>query len=129
MSQLALRNRQKTRAVDTRLLRKIVLFTLKNILHEPKFELGIHLIGADEMARVNETFLQHKGSTDVITFDHSELQANSGLHGELFISIDDAVAQAKEFQTSWQSELARYIVHGLLHLQGYDDLDLVSRKK
>jgi len=102
---------------------------LKDILHEPNYELGIHLVGADEMSKVNETFLQHEGSTDVITFDHSEFGEGVGLHGELFISIDDAVAQAREFRTSWQSELARYILHGLLHLQGYDDLDSVARKK
>ena len=59
---LVLRNRQRTRATDLRLLRQITLFLLKEILSEPQFELGIHLVGADEMATLNETFLQHHGS-------------------------------------------------------------------
>ena len=90
-------------------------------------ELGINLVAAREMALVNETFLQHAGSTDVITFDHTEKRkVESGkrkqLHGELFICVDDAAIQAKEFKTSWQSEIVRYTVHGILHLLGYDDL-------
>lgn len=129
MSLLSIRNRQRTRPVDLRLLRKITNFLLKEILNQPQFELGIHLVAADEMAKVNETFLQHAGSTDVITFDYNDAKSKNELHGEIFISIDDAVKQAKEFRTTWQSELARYIVHGILHLQGYDDLDSVSRKK
>jgi rRNA maturation RNase YbeY len=44
------------------------------------------------------------------------------LHGELFICVEDAVRQAREFGTNWQSELVRYAVHGVLHLLGYDDL-------
>ncbi len=129
MSVLVLRNRQHTRPVDLRLFRKITVFLLKEILNQPQFELGIHLVAANEMAGVNETFLQHAGSTDVITFDYNEDESRNELHGEIFISVDDAVKQAREFRTTWQSELARYIVHGILHLQGYDDLDSVSRKK
>jgi probable rRNA maturation factor len=96
-------------------------------------ELGIHLVGAKEMARVNWQFLQHAGSTDVITFDHSEKRhAECGmrkeLHGELFICVDDAVAQAKEFGTIWQAEVVRYVVHGVLHLLGYDDLKPALRR-
>jgi probable rRNA maturation factor len=86
------------------------------------------------MARVNRQFLQHEGSTDVITFDHlgwefgvriSELQ----VHGELFICVDDAVAQAGEFRTTWQLEVVRYVVHGVLHLLGHDDLKPALRRK
>ena len=97
-------------------------------------ELGIRLVGAREMARVNWQFLQHEGSTDVITFDHSEAasqapEAALQLHGELVICVDDAVEQAKEFQTNWQSEVVRYVVHGVLHLRGYDDLRPELRRK
>ena len=79
------------------------------------------------MARVNWQFLRHEGSTDVITFDHSSAEqetrsAELEIHAELFVCIDDAILQAKQFQTSWQSEVVRYIVHGVLHLIGHDDL-------
>ena len=126
MTLLSLRNRQRTRRVDLRLLRKITIACLKEIFAQPQFELGIHLVSAREMAEVNENFLRHIGSTDVITFDYTGTET---LHGEIFISIDDAVSQAKEFGATWPSELVRYIVHGILHLKGFDDLNPIARKK
>ena len=141
MSLLCLRNPQRARRIDLRLLRKIVLFTLRDVFQEPHFELGIRLVAADEMAKINETFLQHAGSTDVVTFDYTAENSipttgtDAGtsippsLHGEIFISIDDAVTQAKQFGTTWQTELARYAVHGLLHLRGFDDLNATARRK
>src|SRR5439155_4782764 len=49
------------------------------------------------------------------------------LHGEIFICIDDAVKQARQFRTTWQSELVRYLTHGVLHAVGYDDLTPADR--
>ncbi|HTH46811.1 MAG TPA: rRNA maturation RNase YbeY [Candidatus Limnocylindria bacterium] len=89
-------------------------------------EVGIHLVSAREMAQVNWDFLRHEGSTDVITFDHGSTPQR--LHGELFISVADAVKQAGEFGTAWTEELARYVIHALLHLHGYDDLEPAKRR-
>lgn len=94
-----------------------------------EYELGFHFVSADEMARVNKQFLQHDGSTDVITFDYGEENSTSRLHAEIFISVADAVKQARKFDTTWQSEVVRYVIHGLLHLRGYDDLQPASRRK
>ena len=127
---LLIRNRQRVRRINPRLFRKILLAALENLGVE-QFELGIHIVGATEMTRLNETFLRHKGSTDVITFDYSSpvTRHSSLLHGEIFICIDEAIAQAKRFRTSWQSELARYAVHGVLHLLGHDDTRADARRK
>ena len=139
-------NRQRTKKINSRLLKQIAsaLFVELKI---GEAELGINLVATREMTLINETFLQHEGSTDVITFDHRDVgqasrlsqteKSNDGdrrdacptVHGELFICVDDAVAQAKEFKTSWQSELVRYIVHGVLHLLGHDDLRPDLRRK
>lgn len=127
---LVIANRQRTKRINQRLLKQIV-GELFSELKVTDVELGINLVGARAMTLVNETFLQHEGSTDVITFDYvnSKLKIkNSKIHGELFICVDDAIKQAKEFQTRWQSEVARYIVHGVLHLLGYDDLKPASRR-
>ena len=124
---LCVRNRQRARHVDLRLLKKIAERVL--ILTEIETEdLGIYLVGATEMTGLNETFLQHAGSTDVVTFDYSETE-NSSMHGEIFISVDDARTQSKKFKTTWQSEIVRYLVHGILHLRGHDDLQPVARRK
>ena len=130
---LVIANRQRTKKINTRLLKKIV----GELLAELKIaegDLGINLVGAREMTLVNETFLQHEGATDVITFDHKERQKAESrkqekIHGELFICVDVAVAQAKEFKTSWQLEIVRYVVHGILHLLGHDDLKPHLRRK
>ena len=79
------------------------------------------LIDATEMSELNETFLRHSGSTDVITFNHQEGTNNDLLMGEIFISVDDAVEQAGRFRATWQEEIVRYLAHGLLHLEGHDD--------
>jgi probable rRNA maturation factor len=126
-------NRQRTKKINGRLLKQLAhaLFAETGVA---RAELGVNLVRAAEMARVNQAFLNHEGSTDVITFDYlppePRTQASDReLHGELFICVDDAVAQAKEFKTSWQSELVRYLVHGVLHLLGHDDLQAGPRRK
>jgi len=63
--------------------------------------------------------LRHAGATDVIAFDYS-IRA-SHLRGEIFICVDEALVQARRFRTTWQSESVRYVVHGVLHLLGFDD--------
>jgi len=150
---LSVRNRQRVRRVNTPLLRRITLHVLEEQLPVSDFELAIHLVAAPEMARVNWDFLHHEGSTDVITFDHSDpvgvdvrrlsnqklprskqsepphVGSYEGLHGELFICLDDAVKQAREFRTTWQGELTRYVIHGLLHLCGHGDHKPASRRK
>jgi len=130
--QVVIANRQRTQPVNTRLLQKIVLALLAE-LKVAEAEIGLHLVGAREMARVNWQFLHHAGSTDVITFDHADAApglraAASPLHGEIFICVDDAIRQAREFGATWQSEVARYAVHGLLHLLGHDDLQPALRR-
>jgi probable rRNA maturation factor len=51
------------------------------------------------------------------------------LCGEIFICVDEAVLQARRFRTSWPSEVVRYLVHGVLHLRGYDDLQPAARRR
>jgi rRNA maturation RNase YbeY len=94
------------------------------------------------MARLNEKYLGHSGSTDVITFDHSVAGDGRGarnssppgtgncaaIFGEIFISVGDALKQAREFGTSWESEVVRYVIHGVLHLKGYSDLEPAQRR-
>jgi probable rRNA maturation factor len=51
------------------------------------------------------------------------------LIGDIFICVEEALRQAAKYRTTWQSELIRYIVHGALHLCGYDDQTATARKK
>jgi probable rRNA maturation factor len=148
---LALRNRQHLRRVDLRLLRRIARALLCETWPEGGCDLAIHVVAASEITRLNETFLQHKGLTDVITFDYADRAGQASrlsprppaaspsrdrrdacpplLHGEIFVCLDEALSQSRRFHTIWQSELVRYVVHGVLHLLGYDDQRSLARRK
>ena len=86
------------------------------------YDLDVQLVGEKEMSHLNEKHVGHSGSTDVISIDYGD-GASRELVGEIFVCVDEALIQARQFRTSWQSELVRYIVHGVLHLLGHDDTD------
>ena len=120
-------NRQKTRRIDLHFLRQIARDVAPTCFPDGG-ELGVHLIDSTQMARLNERFLNHAGSTDVITFNYQENPDETRVCGEIYISVDDAVQSAPRFRSTWQSELVRYLVHGVLHLRGYDDLQPAARR-
>lgn len=135
---LVIHNRQHSRSLNTGLLRRIVRHLLDQFWPNQPCTLGVCLLSSNEITRLNETFVQHKGCTDVITFDYTETpddnrkrasSTENGIHAEIFVCLDEAVRQARRFQTTWQSELTRYIIHGLLHLQGYDDTTPTKRRR
>jgi len=126
-------NRQRARKINRRLLKQITTALFADLKTETA-DLGIHLIATSEITRLNEKFLRHAGPTDVITFDYSSPGRRSPmlgrqLHGEIFICVDEAVRQAWKFGTSWQSEIVRYVVHGILHLLGFDDSSTGARRR
>ena len=67
---------------------------------------------------INQKYLQHDYFTDIITFDYCE---GKTLSGDLFISVDTVRENAIFYGTEFDDELNRVIVHGLLHIIGYDD--------
>lgn len=138
-----IRNRQRSRKVDVRRLRLLGETLLREELGLADAGLGVNLVSARAMAALNWRWLRHEGSTDILTFDERGMEApESGdagpgpapasdpdrLLGELFISVDDAVRQAREFRTRPGAELVRYLIHGVLHLRGYDDRDARARR-
>jgi probable rRNA maturation factor len=117
-------NRQRARAVDTRLLRRMVRSLLEETMGLEDFDLAVHLVGNRAMADLNRLHLGHEGPTDVITLDYG---ANGAMRradapaGEIFVCTEVAAEQAHCFGATWPEELARYIIHGVLHLRGHDD--------
>lgn len=72
----------------------------------------------DEILDVNRRFLNHDYFTDIITFDYSRKDKVSG---DIFISLDTVKSNSVDLKTSYNTELLRVIVHGLLHLCGIND--------
>jgi rRNA maturation RNase YbeY len=124
---LAIANRQRTCAIDATFLRQAVRALLHRHFRIRAFDLALHLVDRPEISRLNLLYLGHSGPTDVITFDYVEPSHPGELRGEIFVSVDDIRAQAPRYRTSWQSELMRCIIHGLLHLQGCDDHTATAR--
>jgi rRNA maturation RNase YbeY len=67
---------------------------------------------------MNQQFLQHNYYTDIITFDYSK---NGILHGDLFISQERVSDNAQKNKVTFENELYRVIIHGVMHLAGYKD--------
>jgi probable rRNA maturation factor len=127
-------SRQRTLWIDVRYVRLIVGWLLDELWPAVGLDLGVCFVRSLEITGLNESFLQHKGPTDVITFNYSGPDQivepeRRALHGEIFICVDEALVQARRFHTAWQSELVRYIVHGMLHLSGYDDRHAADRRR
>lgn len=135
MSELTLRNRQRSRPLDLRIFRRVARSILRQQLGERPYEISVRFLPSEVMARVNLKHLQHAGSTDVITFDYSGAEPRAGkrgtacIHGEICVCVDEAIRQAKRFRTNWQSEVVRYVIHGVLHLLGHDDRRPLPRRK
>jgi len=72
----------------------------------------------ERILEVNRQFLQHDYYTDIITFDYSEQDVISG---DLFISLDTVKSNAEKFGESFDKELHRVMIHGILHLCGQND--------
>jgi len=67
---------------------------------------------------LNQDYLNHNTFTDIITFDNSE---GKELEGEIYISVDRVNENASKFQSAFEDELHRVMIHGVLHLCGYKD--------
>ena len=80
----------------------------------------IAVAAEDEMAAMNRRYLHHAGATDVLSFDLSD-DVTDGLVGQVVVCGDVAAREAPIHGHSAQRELLLYVIHGLLHLTGYDD--------
>ncbi len=104
--------------IDKYQIHKLVLF-LKKELNISIISLEINFIGKKEIHLLNNKHLGHNYSTDILTFNYTG--HNKEIDGEIFISVDDAIENAKKFNVLLTNELYRLVIHGLLHLVGYDD--------
>ena len=72
----------------------------------------------EKILKVNRQYLQHDFYTDIITFDYSQ---GDRISGDIFISPETVLSNSKEYRVSFEEELHRVIIHGILHLCGLND--------
>jgi probable rRNA maturation factor len=83
-------------------------------------EVDVAVVSAREIAKLNRRYLGHAGATDVLSFDLSDPTA-TGISAQVIVCGDVAVSEAAARGLRPQHELLRYVLHGLLHVLGYND--------
>jgi probable rRNA maturation factor len=125
---ISVRNLQRRIAVDVVDLEEFARNAMQLVLELPREkagaleklpEISVLIVSDRRIAALHKKFMNESGPTDVITFQH----------GEIFISGEMAERNAQQFGNPLENELRLYIVHGLLHLHGFDDRDLESAQK
>lgn len=94
---------------------------IKDVINSHKKRLGTiqYIFGSDEyILDINKTYLQHDYYTDIITFDYCE---GKTITGDIFVSLDRIIDNAKKLEISEPEEFHRVIIHGVLHLIGFKD--------
>jgi len=81
-------------------------------------EVGYMFVNDEKILEINNEYLQHDYYTDVITFDYNE---NDVVNGDIVISLDTVRTNAEKFGKTFDDELHRVIIHGILHLCGLHD--------
>ena len=125
---VTVRNRQRKLRINVVALEAFAAKAVRHCLQSRKRKqtdlsklpkIFVWLISDRRMSRLHRQFLGETGSTDVLTFQH----------GEIFISAETAKRHARLFGNSIMRELQLYIVHGLLHLHGFDDRTPAQARK
>jgi probable rRNA maturation factor len=128
MPKITVRNLQRKVSVDAVDLEKFARKALGLCLRVPHKkktdlvqlpEISVLIVSDRKIASLHRQFMNESGATDVMTFQH----------GEIFISAETARRNARRFGNTVARELRLYVVHGLLHLHGFDDRDERSARK
>jgi probable rRNA maturation factor len=124
---LSIEQDHPSRRLDEEVLRQVI----RHVLDEEEatlFHLSVVLSGHDTVRRLNRSYLDHDYNTDVLSFslrdgpDPTGIEAGeNAVEGEIYVDLDTAAERHADFDTSFDREAYRYLVHGVLHLVGYDD--------
>lgn len=82
-------------------------------------EILVNFVENKAIKKINKDFLKHNYNTDIITFPYNDKRKQ--IEGELFISLDTVQKNSKVYGSGYKMELERVIIHGCLHLAGYND--------
>ena len=108
---IAIVNCQRIIPVPISKIRFAARKALRKLQREYDQELSIVFVGPQRMRRMNKKYLGHDYVTDVITFDY----------GEIIVCPGQAARNAKRYGNTVEGELVLYVIHGILHLAGYED--------
>jgi probable rRNA maturation factor len=125
---VVLSNRQRTMAVCSKTLKRLFMAAM-DAVGMTDSDISLAIVNDKVIADLHETWLGIPGPTDVLSFNLSSPEyaqpshhgKRHGIHGEIIASAETALREARVYSWSPEHELSYYLIHGLLHLVGYDD--------
>jgi len=125
---LSIEHNHPSRTLDEAVLRRAIRHVVDaegaTLVH-----VSLVLSDHETVRRLNQSYLDHDYNTDVLSFSlrdgpgPSPPTDDTAVEGEIYVDLDTAAERHGEFDTSFDREAYRYVLHGLLHLLGYDDAD------
>jgi rRNA maturation RNase YbeY len=122
MNRILIEKRQKKIKISISQIKKVANQILKDLGFNDH-ELSILLVDNNEISYLNQKYLKRSGPTDVISFSMQEgdfTEVNSKLLGDVVISLDEAKSQSEKKLESFEKEVFFLLLHGILHILGYD---------
>ncbi len=123
--EIQIQNRQKKIKINKSSLKRVILLLSRELDLQDK-ELSVVLVDDSQMAELNQQYRHIDGPTDVLAFPMQEgddAEFTGGMLGDIVISLETTRRQAEQAQHPWEKEMHILLIHGLLHLIGYDHLD------
>ncbi len=119
-------NVHRRRRVRHAEVRKLVRLVLR---HERIRSAAVNVVFVDDakMKDLNGTYLRHWYATDVLSFPLGE-RSPGPLEGEVYVNLDQALRQSREYRATFAEEKRRLVIHGVLHLAGHDDGTAARRR-
>lgn len=124
---ITLHNKQKSLKVPLTLVKRICK-TVAEGENETFDEVAIFLVSKEEISRLHDEYFDDPTPTDCITFPLDDAEEEYRVLGDVFVCPEVAIEYAKENNLNPLEECTLYIVHGMLHLFGYDDIKEKDRK-
>lgn len=125
MSRTIVINTEKKFPIEKRFVKKIFL-ELSEVLKFEFCRIEVSFVSDKTIQIINKEYLNHDWATDIITFNYAESDV---LDCELIISYETAFDNANKFNVDYNSEIVRLLIHGILHVVGYDDKKQSDRKR
>ncbi|MCX5714216.1 MAG: rRNA maturation RNase YbeY [Candidatus Omnitrophica bacterium] len=125
--EIAIKNLQSKIPINPKRIKKAILRTLSSEGIKKPGRISVCFVNDKKIKELNRRYFKKSGPTDVISFDLSE--DKNEIVADIAVSTDTAIRQSKIYRTSYSHETLLYVIHGLLHLIGYDDHTQKDRLK
>jgi len=115
-------NKNKSYAINSSFIKKVIGYVLRGLKKTEDIEIEVIFVDDPAIKKLNKKYKKSDRTTDVLSFGlDAGVFGIKKLVGSVFISLDTARSNAKRFGTSFEEEVVLYVIHGILHLVGYDD--------